>query len=372
MPAAPPMIRARHLTREYDELKALSGLTLDVGQGDCYGLIGPNGAGKTTLLRILATLLLPSDGRAYVGPHEVADDPDGVRSLIGYMPDTLPTLETMTVREVLEYFGRCHAIVGNRLPRRVRDVLELVDLSAKEHSLVSHLSRGMRQRLCLGQTLMHDPQVLLLDEPASGLDPEARIEFRTLMKELRAMGKTIVISSHILTELSDFCNAVGIVEKGRLVLGGRVEDILARMKGTRTLQLDFLGDPGALRAALGPVATPGAVAAGPAAGALAASATADPGSVVPLADLAPTAHDALETSAAAGADSSPAVRALLGKIVSSSVNGQTATLEFAGAREEVADLLRHLVEHGVRLVSFHEYHENLEDIFLRVAANKTS
>ncbi|MBI5368734.1 MAG: ABC transporter ATP-binding protein [Planctomycetes bacterium] len=343
------MIRVRRLTKAYADLTALRGLSLDVAAGDCYGLIGPNGAGKTTLLRILANLLLPTEGRAWIGDAEVTEKPDAARRLIGYMPDTLPTIEDMTVREVLEYFGRCHHLLGAELTRRVDAVIELVDLGGKRDAAANQLSRGMRQRLCLGQTLIHDPQVLLLDEPASGLDPKARIEFRNLMKELRAMGKTILISSHILTELSDFCNAMGIVERGRLVLGGKVEEILSRMKGTRTLRLDFLNEPAAFERVLARVLrrlAGGGAAAGEAA------ARAIP---LELSHPPPLPTDSL-----------------LDRIVALAITDRAATLEFAGAREDVADLHAFLIAQGIRLVNFHEHQDNLEDIFLRVAAHQVS
>ena len=224
------MIETRYLTKVYRDLVALDKLSLTIDQGDIYGFIGPNGAGKTTTIRILATLLRPTSGQAFVCGYSVNGQAKHIRRKIGYVPDEFGVYEDMTVNEYLEFFASLYEIIGKDRKRVIRDVLELTDLSYKQTAEVDSLSRGMRQRLALARVLIHDPDVLLLDEPASGLDPRARIEIRELLKELRNMGKTILISSHILSELSELCNKVGIIERGKLLFTGSVEEILAKVR----------------------------------------------------------------------------------------------------------------------------------------------
>src|SRR5881392_401599 len=204
---APPLpaVQTYGLTRMYGNIAALYGLNLTVNRGDLFGFIGSNGAGKTTTLRILATFLTPSGGQARVLGHDVVREADAVRHIIGYMPDFFGVYKDMEVTEYLDFFGACYKIAAVQREKTVNDVLELVGLSEKKGALIGALSRGMQQRLGLARVLIHDPRVLLLDEPASGLDPGARIEIRALLKELRNMGKTILISSHILPELADIC-----------------------------------------------------------------------------------------------------------------------------------------------------------------------
>ncbi len=224
------MIETRSLTKVYRDLVALDKLSLTVDKGDIYGFIGPNGAGKTTTMKILATLLRPTSGQAYVCGYSVNGQAKHIRKKIGYVPDFFGVYEDMTVTEYLEFFASLYAINGKERGRVIRDVLDLTDLSYKEKAQVESLSRGMQQRLGLARVLLHDPEVLLLDEPSSGLDPRARVEIRELLKELRAMGKTILISSHILSELAELCNKVAIIERGQLVFSGPVEDILRRVR----------------------------------------------------------------------------------------------------------------------------------------------
>jgi len=204
------MIRTFGLTKRYGDVLALDDLTLEVGEGEIFGYIGPNGAGKTTTLKILATLLAPTSGRAQVCGYEVGRESTKIRPLIGYMPDFFGVYEDMTVAEYLTFFAAAYGLRGNRRTRILNEVLELTDLGSKRDTIVEALSRGMQQRLGLARTLVHDPKVLILDEPASGLDPRARIEIRELLKEVKRMGKTIIISSHILSELAQLCDAVGI------------------------------------------------------------------------------------------------------------------------------------------------------------------
>ncbi|MEM9661177.1 MAG: ABC transporter ATP-binding protein, partial [Planctomycetota bacterium] len=222
------MIETINLTKRYGELVALDSLNLTIDEGVCYGFIGPNGAGKTTTIKILATLLKPSSGQANVAGRTVGHQNREIRPLIGYVPDFMGAYEDMVVQEYLEFFASAYNIAGDRRRKVVADVLDLTDLSYKATAEVNGLSRGMQQRLSIARVLLHDPKVLLMDEPASGLDPRARIEIRELLKELRRMGKTILISSHILHELAELCNQVGIIERGKLLFSGDVAEILRR------------------------------------------------------------------------------------------------------------------------------------------------
>ena len=308
------MISIRRLRIEYDGAVAVRDLDLDVEAGMVYGLIGPNGAGKTSTLRVLATLLEPVDGTVTVGGVDALEQPREARRRMGYMPDFSAVFDDLTVREFLDFYARAHHHPRPDRPSRIGWCLDRVRLVEKAEALVGGLSRGMKQRLVLAKTLLHDPPVLLLDEPASGLDPMARIEFRAILRDLGAMKKTILVSSHILTELSDFCNAVGIMEQGRLVVSGRIDDILARMSPHPRLAI--------------------------------ALAAADDG-------LAPflAAH--------------PRVR-------SSRVDGATAEATFDGDADAIAGFLSELVVAGFRVRSFTERKENIEDIFLKVGATNVS
>jgi ABC-2 type transport system ATP-binding protein len=235
------MIECIDLTKKYGDFFALESLDLKLEQGDLFGFIGPNGAGKTTTIRILSTLLAPTWGEAYVCGHSIYTNPAEIRRSIGYMPDIFGVYDDMQVIEYLEFFAAAYRIAGPERRRVAERCLELVDLVAKRDELVTSLSRGMTQRLGLARVLLHDPQVLLLDEPASGLDPRARIEMRGLLKRLQGMGKTILVSSHILPELADICNRVGIIEYGRLLACGNVQDLLAQVRGRPTVRIRVTG-----------------------------------------------------------------------------------------------------------------------------------
>src|SRR6187402_1005036 len=225
IPPQVPAVQTTDLTRHYGSMVALSALNLTVNRGDLFGFIGSNGAGKTTTLRILATFLAPSSGHAKVLGYDVVKDADAVRHTIGYMPDFFGVYKDMEVTEYLDFFGACYRIPSAQREKTVHDVLELVGLSEKKGALIGALSRGMQQRLGLARVLIHDPKVLLLDEPASGLDPRARIEMMAILQELQRLGKTIIISSHILSELQTLCNRVAIIEKGKLIYAGPVQGV---------------------------------------------------------------------------------------------------------------------------------------------------
>jgi ABC-2 type transport system ATP-binding protein len=235
------MIETRELTKMYGELYALNRLNLKLDPGDVYGFIGPNGAGKTTTMRILATLLNPTWGEASVCGYSIYNNAKEIRRVMGYMPDFFGVYDDMKVIEYLEFFAAAYRINGPARRKKCDEVLDLVDLGYKRDALVTSLSRGMTQRLGLARVLLHDPQVLLLDEPASGLDPRARIEMRALLKELRKMGKTILVSSHILPELADICNKIGIIERGVLIFDGDVKAAIKQVR-QRTVYLVAVAD----------------------------------------------------------------------------------------------------------------------------------
>jgi ABC-2 type transport system ATP-binding protein len=236
-----PIVQTQNLTKRYNNFTALHDLNLAIERGSIHGFIGPNGAGKTTTMRILATLLEPSGGQAWVSGYPVTGAPMEVRKRIGYMPDFFGVYDNMKVWEYLDFFAAAYHVPPARRKSMIDDLLALVDLSAKRDSFVEELSRGMKQRLCLARTLVHEPELLILDEPASGLDPHARIELRELLKELRSLGKTILVSSHILTELAEMCTHVAIIEQGHLLVSGSVSDILQAMQPARDVYVRVLG-----------------------------------------------------------------------------------------------------------------------------------
>jgi ABC-2 type transport system ATP-binding protein len=309
------MIECQNLTHQYSSAdRALDGLSLTVPKGECFGLIGANGAGKTTTLRILSTLLVPTSGTASITGHDVVTDYLAVRKAIGYMPETPPVFPEFKVREFLDYAAAMYGLRGEDRERRVDAVIALTDLSGKRDAWCSALSQGMRQRLFLARALVHDPPVLLLDEPTSGLDPAARVEFRHIMRELIAAGKTILISSHILPELSEFCTSVGIVERGKLVVSGTVAEVLKSIRGPQQIDVEVARDASSV---------PGVVRGFPG----------------------------------------------VGKI---SVDGAKALIEFTGDRDRHASLLKALVDAGVPVVSFGERRATLEQIFMKIAAFETA
>ena len=236
------MIKTQDLTKVYGDLRAIDNLTLELAEGDLFGYIGPNGSGKTTTMRILATLLNPTWGEASVAGYSIYTHPREIRRLIGYMPDFFGVYDDMKVIEYLEFFAAAYRIKGPARRKICNEVLDLVDLGYKREAFVTSLSRGMTQRLGLARVLLHDPKVLILDEPASGLDPRARIEIRGLLKELRKMGKTIMVSSHILPELADICNKVGMIEKGKLLICEEVAEVIKRVRQQPLLRIRVRDD----------------------------------------------------------------------------------------------------------------------------------
>jgi len=235
------IVETHGLVKRYDRTLAVAGIDLAIEPGEIFGLVGPNGAGKTTTLRMLATLLEPSAGQAEIDGWSVTRNPDDVRRVIGFMPDVFGVYDDMKVWEYIDFFARCYGLPAAGRRRMIADLLELLDLGDRRDDYVQTLSRGMEQRLCLAQALVHDPKVLLLDEPASGLDPRARVELRELLRELRALGKTILISSHILPELEELCTSVAIIDHGRLLASGKVEDIADRFRVGGVYRATVLG-----------------------------------------------------------------------------------------------------------------------------------
>ena len=327
-------IRVRHLWHRFGAADVLRDVTFDVGHGEIFGFIGPNGAGKTTTIRVMATLLEPMAGRVEVDGIDVTIDPEEVRRRIGYMPDHAGVYERITVREYLEFFADAFRVPSLGV---VDAVLELTDLVKIQDKIVNTMSKGMKQRLQLGRILLHDPKVLILDEPASDLDPRARIEIRDLLLELRSLGKTILLSSHILSELSDVCTSIGILERGRLVVAGPIGEIAARLDAMRAAQEIGLAPP------------PAQVADGHA----------------PPPD-APLALNARKVRLRVLGDPGYAAYLVRGGpgIVSSDVVGGVVHVAFVGADPKIAEIVQHLVRHDVGVIGVEPERNELERIFL--------
>lgn len=236
------MIEIINLTKRYGSFTALDSLNLKIEKGTVFGFVGQNGAGKSTTFSILATLLAPTSGTAFVNGFNVQKEPKLVRRQIGYMPDFFGVYDQLRAEEYLHFYGASYGIAQQEREKLIPQLLELVNLSHKKDSYVDLLSRGMKQRLCLARSLIHDPEVLILDEPASGLDPRARVEMREILKELKLMGKTILISSHILPELAEMCDRIGIIDQGRLVAEGSVSEIQAQLQGEKMIFVKTYGD----------------------------------------------------------------------------------------------------------------------------------
>jgi ABC-2 type transport system ATP-binding protein len=248
------VISAENLTKVYGKRTALDHVSFEVPEGEIFGFVGPNGAGKTTTLRILAALLEPTSGHASIGGVDVAEQPDLVHSRLGYMPDFFGVYDQLTVSEYLDFYAACYRQPKERRTKVVTQLLELIGLSERRDQMVDTLSRGLKQRLCLARALVHDPAVLLLDEPASGLDPRARVDMREILKELRRMGKTIIISSHILPELTELCTMIGIIDHGRMQVTGSVQEVVQHLSAGRRLRITVVGDKEAAVGILKPLA----------------------------------------------------------------------------------------------------------------------
>ncbi len=248
------MITAENLTKVYGKRTALDQVSFEVPEGEIFGFVGPNGAGKTTTLRILAALLEPTSGRASIDGADVAQRPGQVHSRLGYMPDFFGVYDQLTVTEYLDFYAACYRQPKTRRTKIVNDLLELIGMTERRDQAVDTLSRGLKQRLCLARALVHDPVVLLLDEPASGLDPRARVEMREILRELRRMGKTIVISSHILPELTELCTMIGIIDQGHMLATGPVHEVIQKLSADRRVRITIVGDRDAAVAILKPLA----------------------------------------------------------------------------------------------------------------------
>lgn len=309
---ARPQIELRRLHRLFDRTHAVNDVSFEVYAGQVFGYIGPNGAGKTTSMRILATLDEPTAGDAFVDGFSVVDDPDRVRRRLGFMPDFFGTYENVNVREYLDFFARAYGLIGAERLSAIGEVMEFTQLDALAEKPINGLSKGMKQRLCLGRTLIHNPSVLVLDEPAAGLDPRARIELREMIAKIAEAGKAVLISSHILTELAEICDCVGIIERGRLLAVGTVAEVSARVQMRSTVRVSVLNEGARLGAWL----------------------------------------------------------AERGDIDELRVEGDTAVFSHAGDRQSEAVLLRAIVEAGFPVVAFGAKHKTLEDVFLHVTEGR--
>ena len=308
------MIELNGFGKDYGDFTAVECLDLKINQGEMFGFIGPNGAGKSTSIRFMTTLLRATRGDGSVNGFSISQKPMDVRRSIGYMPDAFGVYDGMKVWEFLDFFAVAYKIGLSKRKQVIRDVLELLDLTYKRDDYVNGLSRGMKQRLCLAKTLVHDPPVLILDEPASGLDPRARVEIKELLKELRRMGKTILISSHILTELADCCTSIGIIERGKLLMHGPMDEIYNRIRGNQVVEARFGNNL-------------------------------DKGLSIVRSD--------------------PNVRDV-------QVDGEKISIEFAEADTNPSDLLKALVSNDVEVINFGRKDPNLEDVFMMVTKGLVS
>jgi ABC-2 type transport system ATP-binding protein len=308
------MISIRDLRVDYDNVCAVRDLSLAVAPGEVCGLIGPNGAGKTTTMRTMLGLIEPTYGQVEIMGIDVHDNPEDVNRLVGFMPDFPPVYEDLLVWEFLDLFAASYRIHRSARPELVDRHLEVVGLADKRNTPVVELSRGMRQRLMLAKTLIPDPQVLLLDEPASGVDPQGRIDLKNILKRLSSEGKTVLISSHILAEMNEFCTSVAIMEQGRLVISGRIDEVNARIMGDSLLSVEVLGDPATFLRLIGEDDRAGTV---------------EP-------------------------------------------RGNALEFRFRGDAEAASELLARLIQSGVRVASFSRRRDNLEDLFLKVGARELS
>jgi ABC-2 type transport system ATP-binding protein len=306
-------IQMESLRKEYDDLVAVADMDVTVPEGEIYGLIGPNGAGKTTTIRMACGLLHPTAGEVFVSGVNVHREPERAQEFIGYLSDFFSVYEDLKVWEYLDYFAHAYKMPEGDIPARIDEVIRQVGLEVKHDAMIKGLSRGMKQRLGIARAIIHRPKVLLLDEPASGLDPKARLDLRNLLKSLQDQGATILISSHILSELEGFCTSIGLMEKGHMVRSGTIEDITAEERQFRVVRMTWVGDGGAL------------------------------------------VEEKLRAK--------PAVSGLMTK-------GQEGVFKFAGSEGELAAVLGDLVAGGVRVVSFGEVKQTVEDLYLKLSRHE--
>ena len=307
------VIKMTKLRKEFDDLVAVQGLDLSIPEGEIYGLIGPNGAGKTTTIRMACGLLEPTDGHVTVADVDVHEYPERAQQFIGYLSDFFSVYEDLKVWEYLDFFARAYKMPEAEIPARIDEVIRQVELEVKRDAMIKGLSRGMKQRLGIGRAIIHKPRVLLLDEPASGLDPKARLDLRNLLSSLRDSGTTVLISSHILTELEGFCTSIGLMEKGQMIRSGTIAEITAAETPLRVVRLGWVGPGEApVRAKLG---------------------------------------------------EQPQVSRLV-------VRGAQAVFKFSGSEEELAGILAGLVSAGVKVVSFGEVRQTVEDLYLKLSHNE--
>jgi ABC-2 type transport system ATP-binding protein len=307
------LIELLRLRKEYDDLVAVQDLSLTIPQGEIFGLIGPNGAGKTTTIRMACGLLAPTTGKALINHIDVAQEPEKAQRFIGYLSDFFAVYEDLKVWEYLDYFAHAYKVEESAIPARVTDVIAQVSLEVKRDAMIRGLSRGMKQRLGIARAIIHRPKVLLLDEPASGLDPKARLELRNLLRSLRDQGTTILISSHILTELEGFCTSIGIMERGQMVRSGRIEEVTASTSPARDIRISWIGDD--------------------------------------------VTRIQSELSAIA-------------QISNLQLNGQTGTFQFTGSDDDLAALLAKLVAAGIRMKSFSEIKQTVEDLYMKLSKHE--
>jgi ABC-2 type transport system ATP-binding protein len=307
------LIEFIRLRKEYDDLVAVQDLSLTIPQAEIFGLIGPNGAGKTTTIRMACGLLAPTTGKALINNIDVAQEPEKAQRFIGYLSDFFAVYEDLKVWEYLDYFAHAYKVEESTISTRVTEVIAQVSLEVKRDAMIRGLSRGMKQRLGIARAIIHQPKVLLLDEPASGLDPKARLELRNLLRSLRDQGTTILISSHILTELEGFCTSIGIMEKGLMVRSGRIEEVTAAANPTRDIRLSWIGDNA----------------------------------------------EGIQRELSANP-----------QISNVQINGSAGTFQFAGSEDDLAALLAKLVSSGVRVKSFSEIKQTVEDLYMKLSKHE--
>ena len=307
------MVELMHLRKEYEALLAVDDVCLTVPQGEIFGLIGPNGAGKTTTIRMAAGLLAPTMGRALVAGVDVAQEPERAQQYIGYLADFFALYEDLKVWEYLDYFAHAYKLPESEIPSRINEVIAQVNLEIKRDEMIRGLSRGMKQRLGIARAIIHRPKVMLLDEPASGLDPKARLELRNLLRSLRDQGATILISSHILTELEGFCTSIGIMERGRLVRSGSIEQVTAAATTARLIRLTWAGDSAAI------------------------------------------AQEKLTSDS---------------RISEVNLAAGNGAFRFSGAEEDLAAVLAGLVAGNVRVTSFGEVKQTVEEVYMKLSTHE--